>query len=115
MPRSKPDDSLEADWKRITPSSTGGKGHARYLVNKEFGHLKVLNREGSDKNGASLWKCLCQLCGTEKVYSRPALTSGRVKSCGCLKASLIGKPRPKPTDKPKFKPRKNVWQRLLDD
>jgi len=113
-PSKKHDDSMEADWQRIRSRNTGGKGYARHLVGQEFGHLKVQSREGSDKNGASLWKCLCQLCGQEKVLSRPALTGGQVKSCGCLKASLVGKPRPKPATK-KFKPRKNVWQRLLDD
>jgi hypothetical protein len=118
MPSSKKqDNSLEADWNRIRArSNTGGKGHVRHLVSMTFGHLVVLSRSGSDKNGASLWLCRCGLCGAEKVYSRPALTGGRVKSCGCLRASLVGKPRPKPEPPSRAsRIKRTVWERLLEE
>lgn len=107
-------DELEADWKLVRPNNTGGRGHARYLVGKHFSYLEVQARAGSDKNGTSLWQCYCHLCGQTKVVSRPALTSGRVKSCGCLKAKQSS--MPKATDDPKDRrPRKSIWRRLSED
>lgn len=104
---------LEEDWKLVRPSFTGGQGHTRQLAGKFFGYLEVVKREGSDKNGMSLWACVCRLCGNPKIVSRAALLSGRVKSCGCLKASLKGKPKPQP--QPLLRHKKSAWNRILDD
>lgn len=73
----------EDDWETLRPAPKGGRGRALYLVGRHFGRLKVIERAGSDKNGASLWRCLCT-CGNEKVVKRGHLKSGKVKSCGCL-------------------------------
>lgn len=53
------------------------------MLGQVFGRLRVVEAAGSDKHGATLWKCICD-CGNEKVVPRGALKSGRVKSCGCL-------------------------------
>ena len=84
---------LEADWGRLRPRP-GGPGRSSFLLDKRFGRLLVLERVGSDKHGASLWRCGCD-CGKEKVVSRPHLVSGRVKSCGCLLAEYRQSPKPR--------------------
>jgi hypothetical protein len=38
------------------------------------------------------WKCVCD-CGTERIVNAMRLRSGRSKSCGCLKGTLIAKKR----------------------
>lgn len=84
---------LAADWKRLRPRP-GGPGRSSFLLDKRFGRLLVLERVGSDKHGASLWRCGCD-CGNEKIVSRPHLVSGRVKSCGCLRTEYRKSPKPR--------------------
>lgn len=74
---------LEACWRDIRPRLKGGRACRARLLGAVFGRLKVVEAAGSDKHGATLWKCVCE-CGKEKIASRGALKSGRVKSCGCL-------------------------------
>lgn len=74
---------LEGDWKAIRPRRRGGRAHKALMVGHIFGRLTVVAGAGSDRHGASLWRCKC-VCGKEKVVPRGALKSGRVKSCGCL-------------------------------
>lgn len=95
-----PDEDLEADWKRLRGPNTGGKGHVRFLGGKTFGFLEVIEQAPSNKHGISCWKCLCKLCNNTKVVSRAALLSGRVKSCGCLKAGKSKDPMEPPENKP---------------
>ena len=56
---------------------------------KQFGRLKVTNREGSDSRGRALWLCLCH-CGNQTVVPGKDLSTGKIKSCGCLRRSLGG-------------------------
>lgn len=59
------------------------------ITGMKFGMLTVMERAGytTDKSGkrCSLWLCKCD-CGGTKVASQHTLVSGRVKSCGCLRA-----------------------------
>lgn len=60
------------------------------LTGKVFGKLTVLSiTEKRDKSGKIIWECLCS-CGNKHFVSGYVLTSGRSKSCGCLRK---GKPR----------------------
>ena len=52
------------------------------LINQRFGRLIVLSQENS-KNGKRYWRCLCD-CGNTVVTYTSNLTTGNVKSCGCL-------------------------------
>lgn len=55
------------------------------LLNKTFGLLTVKERLGQNKPGGnSIWRCDCQCGGTCKVLYQH-LTTGRTRSCGCLK------------------------------
>lgn len=74
---------LEACWKAVRPRLKGGRSCRAMLVGKVFGRLRVVAAAGTDKHGATLWRCICE-CGQEKVVQRGALKGGRVKSCGCL-------------------------------
>lgn len=53
------------------------------LLNKKFGRLKVLGREGTDNHGKAVWLCLCD-CGETAYVTSGDLNSGHTKSCGCL-------------------------------
>lgn len=53
------------------------------LLNKQFGRLLVIAREGSDKNGRSLWRCQCN-CRNQVIIQGKRLSSGHTKSCGCI-------------------------------
>lgn len=53
------------------------------LTGQVFGYLTVLSYEGSTYNRQSLYKCRCNLCGSEKNYRAGNLTSGNTMSCGC--------------------------------
>lgn len=53
------------------------------LTGMRFGRLLVLNRE-LNRGNKTMWKCKCD-CGNETIVYRSGLTSGRTKSCGCLR------------------------------
>lgn len=53
------------------------------LEGKKFHKLLVLNKY-KRKNNRTYWLCKCE-CGTIKFIDRSGLTSGNVKSCGCIK------------------------------
>ena len=57
------------------------------LVNKRFGRLTVISRNGSDKYGNSMWLCRCD-CGNETTVRANSLKNGSTKSCGCLKHEI---------------------------
>lgn len=62
--------------------------HARLdLTGRRFGKLTVLKLEGSDGTNV-WWSCHC-LCGKAKIYTRHALTTGGVKSCGCAQFDAL--------------------------
>lgn len=56
---------------------------------QRFHKLVVLN-ERENRNGKTYLKCLCD-CGNETWVSNGNLTSGEVKSCGCLNSKTIRK------------------------
>lgn len=56
---------------------------AKDLTGLEFGALKALYSDESDKHGNRIWKCVC-ICNNYKKVLGVALTSGKTKSCGCL-------------------------------
>lgn len=53
------------------------------LDGRVFGRLTVLRRVGSDKRHNAVWLCLCE-CGKEHRTISHRLTTGNVRSCGCL-------------------------------
>lgn len=57
-------------------------GKAIDMTGQRFGHLSVVERFGSSKDGKALWKCLCD-CGNKCVVRSDCLSLGRTKSCGC--------------------------------
>lgn len=56
------------------------------ITGQTFGKLKVIERDDTRKGNVTYWLCKCS-CGNPKILSIPknALTSGNVRSCGCLK------------------------------
>ena len=61
------------------------------LTDMRFGRLVVLS-QASNINGRTAWLCKCD-CGSEKVVTGISLTSGRTKSCGCLRSEITSKRR----------------------
>lgn len=55
------------------------------LTGQNFGYLRVISREGSDKYGQALWLYQCT-CGKRVVVRGQKLRSGHTKSCGCLQS-----------------------------
>lgn len=53
------------------------------LTGQKFGKLTVIERSGSNHNGA-IWFCKCD-CGNVKYVPSCYLRNGEVKSCGCAK------------------------------
>lgn len=59
-------------------------------IGKTYNYLTILERddnykkEHNIKSGSSYYKCQCK-CGNFKTVRITAITSGEVKSCGCLK------------------------------
>jgi len=55
-------------------------------VGEKFGRLLVLS---FDRKVSShyYWNCLCD-CGNKKIIECYQLTSGKTKSCGCLKSDI---------------------------
>lgn len=61
---------------------------ARDLTRLSFGRLTVVERKGSRKTKLHMlanWLCQCE-CGNFVEKTTTALTSGKSKSCGCLKS-----------------------------
>jgi len=59
-------------------------------INMRYGRLTVIKHEGKDKRGKHLWLCICD-CGKEKIVVSDNLSSGKSKSCGCLKKEFLAK------------------------
>src|SRR6266849_946186 len=55
---------------------------------KRYGQLLVLNKILKDKNRYFVWLCRCD-CGNETSVPTTQLTSGKTKSCGCLRNDTI--------------------------
>lgn len=52
------------------------------IADMVFGRLTAIKPVGKDKNGKTLWQCVCA-CGGEIERPIGALLSGNTKSCGC--------------------------------
>ena len=61
----------------------------RKLEGQKFGRLTVLHDIGSDGH-YRLWECLCD-CGQFVIVNTGLLTTGRTKSCGCLRSETSRK------------------------
>ena len=59
-------------------------------TNIRYGRLVVAEHKGKDNRGKHLWLCKCD-CGNEKVVVADNLSSGKSKSCGCLKKEFLSK------------------------
>lgn len=55
------------------------------LSGMRFGRLSVITRAGSNRQNRALWLCRCD-CGKETTVPSSCLTSGKSKSCGCLRS-----------------------------
>ncbi len=53
------------------------------LAGTRFGRLMVLEFCDQDLQKRFMWRCLCD-CGNEKIIRSRHLTSGQIRSCGCL-------------------------------
>ena len=56
------------------------------LTNQKFGRLTALHKAAS-RNGKTYWLCRCK-CGIEKEIQTGHLTSGAIRSCGCLEKEI---------------------------
>lgn len=57
------------------------------ISGKRFGRLTAINE---DFNNKKQWICICD-CGNTKSIHKSNLTSGQIKSCGCLNSELASK------------------------
>ena len=61
-------------------------GNFRDITGQKFGKLTVISFSRDVKSGnryRKYWNCICE-CGNHKEVRLDSLTSGNVKSCGCL-------------------------------
>ena len=59
------------------------------MIGEIFGRLTVINYSHQDKHYLKYWECQCNCKNKTMITVRQnALTSGRTKSCGCLKQEL---------------------------
>ncbi|MBR0343607.1 MAG: hypothetical protein IJH64_15400 [Oscillospiraceae bacterium] len=63
------------------------RGKAKDISGKSFGLLTALEPTDRRENGSVVWKCMCK-CGNTTEVPLIRLTSGNVKSCGCLKKNI---------------------------
>lgn len=71
---------------KMYPNRAYGKAYSFVdLTGKQFTRLRVIGYGGHNKDGDLLWKCECSCPNkTIKYILTYRLTSGKVKSCGCL-------------------------------
>ena len=65
-----------------------GEKRRKDLKGKTFSFLLVLERDSSQKNQSSKWKCLCT-CGNYFIALQTELLSGKTKSCGCFRRGRL--------------------------
>ena len=65
-------------------------GVLKNRVGDVYGRLTVISHAGKDHRNKHLWLCVCE-CGNEKVVVSDNLSSGKSKSCGCLKAEFLAR------------------------
>lgn len=60
------------------------------LSGKKIGRWNIISKNGRNRNGDLLYKCVCD-CGTERDVIGTSLKIGGTNSCGCLAAELFSK------------------------
>lgn len=60
------------------------------LTGRRFGRVVVLEKVGSSAGRISIYRCRCD-CGVEFNAYASNLTSGRTRSCGCLRNEQLRK------------------------
>lgn len=73
-------------WKNSRSINIAGKRVHNLLVLRKFFAVKDIRRGGHKE----FWECRCK-CGNLTVVRKDHLTRGMIKSCGCLKRSLLMK------------------------
>src|SRR5574344_4999 len=64
------------------------KGNVINLIGQKFGHLTVIERDGSDNRGESKWLCECDCELHNKISVLGSnLRTGHTQSCGCERRS----------------------------
>ena len=64
------------------------KGNVINLTGQKFGHLTVIERDGSDNRGEAKWLCECDCELHSKIsVSGGNLRTGHTQSCGCERRS----------------------------
>jgi hypothetical protein len=59
------------------------------MTDQTWHDLTVLDRVGSDEDGAALWRCRCK-CGFIGVHTGVSIRAGETKSCGCRRTTRHG-------------------------
>lgn len=77
-----------------------------------FTRLTVTGYAGRNNHGKHMWHTLCQ-CGMTGLHQDTSLTSGKTKSCGCLKAESSGAVHPM-RGTPEYISWVNMWRRCTD-
>lgn len=80
------------------------------MTNEVYNNLLVL-RFSHVKNKNAHWICLCNLCGSETIVSRPNLRSGNTQDCGCQRSEKISKSVS--THKMSNSPTYSTWCKVL--
>lgn len=70
-----------------SPEPVALSGYCKDLSGRRFGMVTALRPVGRAKNGSLEWLFRCR-CGNEFVAIGSNVTSGRTKSCGCLRSTL---------------------------
>ena len=83
-------------WKLRHRQGKGAEAmNRRDLTGQRFGRLTVIKDNGKrGKDGTIMWLCKCD-CGNTKNVRTSNLTSGKTKSCGCLKRELVSEQKTK--------------------
>lgn len=58
------------------------------ITGQRFGRLTVICRDGTNRNRASTWRCMCD-CGNEVIAVGSNLRTGWTQSCGCLRKDQL--------------------------
>lgn len=58
------------------------------LTGLRFGRFTVVKRASNNKNGSTMWECVCD-CGNVRVVNASNLKCGVSASCGCLRKEIM--------------------------
>lgn len=67
-----------------------GHNNLKDLTGQRFEKLQVIKRVENKKSRMAYWLCKCD-CGNTKIVRGGHLTTGKIKSCGCLQKQVAGK------------------------